>query len=76
MYHKWQLKLFAITNHRVDVSIYYKCIMSKRLRLVQRMRFLQIATKEDSRILKTKQNVVFFEIVQMHCFLVVLRKNL
>jgi len=50
--------------------------MSKRLRLVQRMRFLQIATKEDSRILKTKQNVVFFEIVQMHCFLVVLRKNL
>jgi len=33
--------------------------MSKRLRLVQRMKFLQIATKEDSRILKTKQNVFF-----------------
>ena len=30
--------------------------------------------QEDSRILKTEQ--CFFGIVQMHCFLVVLRKNL
>jgi len=33
-------------NHSIDVSIYYKCIMSKRLRVVQRIRFLQIPTKK------------------------------